>query len=76
MKKYEVAIICDKNGEIIGCLKCKLVSESEYKELVKKTQKTLERKAKEDRELKLTLDNTDKAIQELVREIRVLKGEE
>lgn len=76
MKKYEVAIICDKNGEIIGCLKCKLVSESEYKELVKKTQKTLERKAREDRELKLAIENTNKTVNELAREIRVLKGEE
>ena len=76
MKKYEVAIILDTNGNIVGALKCKMVDEKEYKELINKAAETNALKEQRIKDLELALNNTDKSIQELAKEIRVLKGEE
>ena len=76
MKKYEVAIILDTNGNVVGALKCKMVDEKEYKELINKAAETNALKEQRIKDLELALKNTDKSIQYLAKEIRVLKGEE
>lgn len=76
MKKYEVAIILDTNGNVVGALKCKMVDEKEYKELINKAAETNALKEQRIKDLELALNNTDKSIQDLAKEIRVLKGEE
>ena len=76
MKKYEVAIILDTNGNVVGALKCKMVDEKEYKELINKAAETNALKEQRIKDLELALNNTDKSIQYLAKEIRVLKGEE
>lgn len=76
MKKYEVAIILDTNGNVVGALKCKMVDEKEYKELINKAAETNALKEQRIKDLELALNNTGKSIQELAKEIRVLKGEE
>ena len=76
MKKFEVAVICDKNGNEIGCLKCKLVDEKDYEKLKLKTRDLLEKK---DYSVKDILDSIAKLfdkIETLEHEIKVLKGEE
>ena len=76
MKKYEVAIILDTNGKVVGALKCKMVDEKEYKELINRSAETNALKEQRIKDLELALNNTDKSIQDLAKEIRVLKGEE
>lgn len=76
MKKFEVAVICDINGNEIGCLKCKLVDEKTYEELKSKTRDLL---VKKDCSIKDNLDYIAKLfdkIEALEHEIKVLKGEE
>ena len=74
--KYEVAVLYDTSGKVIGALKCKMVDEQEYKELIEKAKRNLEIKDHKLLSLKEKLDNAIKDIKELQKEIKVLKGEE
>lgn len=75
-KSIRVAILEDKNGNEILVSKCKVVSEEEYKLLKHKSKQTLQEKDSRIKELEIAIENCDKTIQELAREIKVLKGEE
>lgn len=70
MVKKEVAV-----GNGIA-LVCKMVDDKEYAQLMSENAKALDLKDKQESELKKQLDETNKAIAELKREIKVLKGEE
>lgn len=76
MKKYEVAIIYNRKGDVIGCLKCKMVDENEYKDLVSKTQKTLESQELEKINTLKYVEELSKSVNDLKKEIKHLKGEE
>lgn len=75
-KKYEVAVILDEKGKEIGCFKCKLVEETEYYELNKKTKET--RKEFNDfiDELRNRITELNEKIVSLENEVKILKGEE
>lgn len=75
MKKLEVAIIYDKNGKEIFVAKCKLVSESEYQELCRKSLLNIQAKDNQINGLKQELVDLHKNIQELKDEVKFLKGE-
>ena len=75
MKKFEVAVIVDKNGNIIGAFKCKMCDEKEYKELMAKTQLTLDNKDMQINKLKEEIKEQNKVIDDLVGDIKLLKGE-
>lgn len=70
MKKYEIAI--SENGIV---LKCKLVSEEEFKQLSKQSQLNLANEEKAKRDLKLKVANLEEQVEILKREIKLLKGE-
>lgn len=76
MKKYEVAILVDKKGNTIGALKCKMCDEKEYKDLVSKTQKTLESQELERINTLKYVEELSKSVNDLKKEIKHLKGEE
>lgn len=76
MKKYEVAIILDTNGNIVGALKCKMVDEKEYKELINRSAETNSLKDRKIRELEQAISNLDKSLNNLAKDVRELKGEE
>lgn len=70
MKKYEIAI--SENGIV---LKCKLVSEEEFKQLSKQSQLNLANEEKAKRDLKLKVANLEEQVEILKKEIKLLKGE-
>jgi len=70
MKKYEIAI--SENGIV---LKCKLVSEEEFKQLSKQSQLNLANEEKAKRDLKLKVANLEEQVELLKKEIKLLKGE-
>ena len=70
MKKYEIAI--SENGIV---LKCKLVSEEEFKQLSKQSQLNLANEEKAKRDLKIKVANLEEQVEILKREIKLLKGE-
>lgn len=70
MKKYEIAI--SENGIV---LKCKLVSEEEFKQLSKQSQLNLANEEKAKRDLKLKVANLEEQVEILKNEIKLLKGE-
>ena len=70
MKKYEIAI--SESGIV---LKCKLVSEEEFKQLSKQSQLNLANEEKAKRDLKLKVANLEEQVEILKREIKLLKGE-
>ena len=74
--KYEIAVLCDTSGKVIGALKCKMVDEKEYKELIEKAKRNLEIKDHKLLTLNQKLENALRDIKELQKEIKVLKGEE
>lgn len=74
--KKEVALILNDKEEPIGCFKCALVSEKEYKDLCKKTYKLYESKDLEISNMKQEIVLLNNHIDRLEKEIRVLKGEE
>lgn len=76
MKKYEVAIIVDVNGNPIGSLKCKLVDEKQYHELKEKHQNYLQLEEHKKVVLLESIEKLEKQIEELKEEIKVLKGED
>ena len=76
MKKFEVAIIYDEQGNELGCLKCKLVDEKDYDKLKIKTSETLAKQQLTIRQIHGALDDLEKKIADLEHEIKVLKGEE
>ena len=69
-KKYEVAI--SETGIV---LKCKLVSEEEFKQLSKQSQLNLTNEEKAKRDLKLKVANLGEQVEILKKEIKLLKGE-
>lgn len=69
-RKYEVAI--SENGIV---LKCKLVSEEEFKQLSKQSQLNLANEEKAKRDLKLKVANLEEQVELLKKEIKLLKGE-
>ena len=75
MKKYEVAIVLDTNRKEIGCFRCKLVDENEYKKLSKETEKLLNGKDLQVLELKKEIKELNGIIEKLCSEIKELKGE-
>ena len=70
MKKYEIAI--SETGIV---LKCKLVSEEEFKQLSKQSQLNLANEEKAKRDLKIKVANLEEQVEILKREIKLLKGE-
>jgi len=70
MKQLEVAI---GNGFI---LKCRMVDEEQYKQLLADNDKKLEQERLEKAELKRELNDLKDLIEELKKEIKVLKGED
>jgi len=70
MKQLEVAI---GNGFV---LKCRMVSDEEYKKLLADNDKKLEQERLEKADLKRELKDLRDLIEELKKEIKVLKGED
>lgn len=70
MKQLEVAI---GNGFV---LKCRMVNEEQYKQLLADNDKKLEKERLEKAELKRELNDLKDLIEELKKEIKVLKGED
>ena len=74
--KYEIAVLCDTSGKVVGALKCKMVDEHEYKELIEKAKRNLEIENHKLLTLNQKLENALRDIKTLQKEIKVLKGEE
>ena len=74
--KYEVAVLYDTNGNIVSALKCKVVDENEYNQLIEKTKRYLDSKNSEKKKLEKRIDELKEEINELKKDIKVLKGEE
>lgn len=70
MKKYEIAV-----GNGIA-LKCKLVSEKEYNDLLKQNEKTLEQEKVKNELLTNAIEDLKKQLNNIKEEIKLLKGEE
>ena len=70
MKQLEVAI---GNGFV---LKCRMVNEEQYKQLLADNDKKLEKERLEKAELKRELNDLKDLIEGLKKEIKVLKGED
>ena len=70
------AVILDTNGNCVYVAEIRNLNDKQYQELVLEQIKREEEQKSKELELKLALDNVDKSINELAREIRVLKGEE
>lgn len=75
MKQYEVAVIVDENGEVIGALKCKMVDEKEYANIMSENARTLAKEKLEKKNLYKTIGFLQEEINDLKHEIKVLKGE-
>ena len=71
LKKYEVAI--SENGV---CSKCKMVSEEEYKRLQAESEQALAQERFDKQQIINAIRELNKRIEDLEKEIRVLKGEE
>lgn len=76
MKKYEVAVLLDKNENVAFAMKCKMVDEVEYHHLMLQTKTYFEQKEREINDLRKKLNDTNAKIEELQKEIKALKGEE
>ena len=74
--KVEVAIIYDRYGTEIGCLKCKMVNEGEYHNLVDKTIKHLQEEHEKELALAKCIEELNAEVVKLKEEIKLLKGEE
>ena len=70
MKQFEVAV---GNGVV---LKCRMVNEEQYKQLLADNDKKLEQERLEKAELKRELNDLKDLIEDLKKEIKVLKGED
>ena len=71
IKKYEVAI--SENGI---CSKCKMVSEQEYNQLKQVSEQALAQEKFDKQQIINAIRELNKKIEDLEKEIRVLKGEE
>ena len=71
LKKYEVAI--SDNGI---CSKCKIVSEQEYNQLKKESEQVLAQERFDKQQIINVIRELNKRIEDLEKEIGVLKGEE
>ena len=71
IKKYEVAI--SENGI---CSKCKMVSEQEYNQLKQVSEQALSQEKFDKQQIINAIRELNKKIEDLEKEIRVLKGEE
>ena len=71
LKKYEVAI--SDNGI---CSKCKMVSEQEYNQLKKESEQVLAQERFDKQQIINAIRELNKRIEDLEKEIKVLKGEE
>ena len=76
MKKYEVAVLYDTQGKVIGALKVKMVDDNEFKQLQQSTEETLEKEKLEKQILYKQIGFLQEEINALKHEIKVLKGEE
>lgn len=76
MKKYEVAVLYDTQGKVIGALKVKMVDDNEFKQLQQATEETLENRRLIIEEMQGDICKLNGQIHNLLNEIKVLKGEE
>ena len=71
LKKYEVAI--SENGHVA---KCKMVDECEYRRLQQESEQALAQERFDKQQIINAIRELNKRIEDLEKEIKVLKGEE
>ena len=76
MKKYEVAVLLDKNENVAFAMKCKMVDEVEFHHLMVQTKTYFEIQDRKFNDLSKRLYDANAKIEKLEKEIKTLKGEE
>lgn len=71
VKKYEISV--DDRGIMS---RCRMVDEEEYKTISKQSKEIIAKQDKENRELRDKVNALENEVKELIKEIKVLKGEE